>query len=115
MTKKTSYGNSIIDCVNIAISDPKLKCGLYAPGQFPIKIFYLNWKIIIIIKDAEAYDIFSDMFHPVISDYHQVDIDLIQSVHDYGDPKNLENLPIEYSEKEVSIVITVRRTIKGKK
>jgi hypothetical protein len=55
------------------------------------------------------------MFHPVISDYHQVDIDLIQSVHDYGDPKNLENLPIEYSEKVVSIVITVRRTIKGKK
>ncbi len=55
------------------------------------------------------------MFHPVISDYHQADIDLIQSVHDYGDSKNLENLPFEHSEKVVSIVITVRRTIKGKK
>ncbi len=67
------------------------------------------------IIDAEAYDFFSDMFHPVISDYHQADIDLIQSVHDYGDSKNLENLPFEHSEKVVSIVITVRRTIKGKK
>ena len=65
------------------------------------------------IIDPEAYDTFSDLFHPVIAEYHKVDVAKLKSIHDLGDASKLEDLPAEYAEQVVSTRVRVGRTVKG--
>ena len=63
--------------------------------------------------DPEAYDVFSELFHPVIAEYHKVDIATLKSVHDLGDANNLEDLEHKFAENIVSTRVRVGRTVKG--
>jgi len=94
MSKKTSYGSTIYDCCKSALSFPDSSVGLYAP-------------------DVECYDTFSEIFHPVIAEYHKVDVATLKSVHDLGDASNLVDLPKEMAERVVSTRVRVGRTVKG--
>lgn len=91
---KTSFGTTIYDCVVSALENPDSGCGLYAP-------------------DPECYDVFSDLFHPVIAEYHKVDVKTLKSVHDLGNADNLEELKPEYANQIVSTRVRVGRTVKG--
>jgi arginine kinase len=94
MSKKTSFGTTIYDCVKSAVENPDSNCGLYAP-------------------DPEAYDVFSELFHPVIAEYHKIDVATMKSVHDLGDASKLEDLPQNYQDAIVSTRVRVGRTVKG--
>lgn len=63
--------------------------------------------------DPEAYDVFADLFYPVIGEYHKVDVKSLKSVHDLGDASKLEDLSDKYSEQIVSTRVRVGRTVKG--
>lgn len=63
--------------------------------------------------DPEAYDVFGDVFNPVIADYHKVDTSILKSVHDLGDGDQLVDFPIEYGENIISTRVRVGRTVKG--
>jgi arginine kinase len=94
LSLKTSFGTTIYDCVKSAVENPDSGCGLYAP-------------------DPESYDTFSELFHPVIAEYHKVDVSTLKSVHDLGDASNLEDLPEAYANAIVSTRVRVGRTVKG--
>jgi creatine kinase len=94
LSLKTSFGTTIYDCIKSAVENPDSNCGLYAP-------------------DPEAYDTFSELFHPVIAEYHKVDVSTLKSVHDLGDASNLEDLPEQYANAIVSTRVRVGRTVKG--
>lgn len=94
MVKKTSYGTSIYDCCKSALYFPDSNVGLYAP-------------------DTECYDTFAEVFHPVIAEYHKVDVATLKSVHDLGDASNLVDLPKEMADRVVSTRVRVGRTVKG--
>merc|ERR1712142_1169442 len=49
--KKTSLGATLLDVIQSGIENPESNIGVYAP-------------------DAEAYDLFSTLFDPIIDDYH---------------------------------------------
>lgn len=49
--KKTSFGSTLLDCVQSGFENPDSGVGIYAP-------------------DAEAYTLFADIFDPIIEDYH---------------------------------------------
>lgn len=49
--KKTSFGSTLLDCVQSGFENHDSGVGIYAP-------------------DAEAYSVFSDLFDPIIEDYH---------------------------------------------
>jgi hypothetical protein len=63
--------------------------------------------------DPEAYDTFASLFHPVIGEYHKVDVATLKSVHDLGDAEKLEDLPKNYADAIVSTRVRVGRTVKG--
>lgn len=92
--KRTSHGTNFLDCVISAIENPKSNVGIYAP-------------------DPEVYDLFAEFFHPAIAEYHKVEIADLKSVHDLGDPANLEELSTEYAENIVSTRVRVGRTVEG--
>jgi creatine kinase len=94
MSKKTSYGTTIYDCCKSALDYPDSGVGLYAP-------------------DVECYDVHSGIFHPVIADYHKVDVATLKSVHDLGDAANLCDLPQNMADQVVSTRVRVGRTVKG--
>lgn len=50
--KKTSFGSTLLDCVQSGFENHDSGVGIYAP-------------------DAEAYSLFSDLFDPIIEDYHK--------------------------------------------
>lgn len=50
--KKTSFGSTLLDCVQSGFENPDSGVGIYAP-------------------DAESYSLFSDLFDPIIEDYHK--------------------------------------------
>ena len=91
---KTSFGTTIYDCAKSALENPDSNVGLYAP-------------------DPEAYDVFAEVFHPVIAEYHKVDVSTLKSVHDLGDAANLEDLPQNFQDQIVSTRVRVGRTVKG--
>ncbi|CAL4075012.1 unnamed protein product, partial [Meganyctiphanes norvegica] len=72
--KKTKLGATLLDVIQSGVENPKSSVGVYAP-------------------DAEAYDLFSPLFIPIINDYHlgfgswQKHPDT-----DYGDMRNLVDL-----------------------
>ena len=75
--------------------------------MFEVFIEYCN------ITDPEAYDTFASLFHPVIAEYHKVDVATLKSVHDLGDPEKLEDLPANFADRIVSTRVRVGRTVKG--
>ncbi len=91
---RTSHGTTFYDCINSALENPNSNVGLYAP-------------------DCEAYDLFHELFHPVIAEYHKVDVATLKSVHDLGDASNLEELSTQYAENIVSTRVRVGRTVAG--
>lgn len=50
-TKKTSFGNSLLDCARSGFENPDSSVGLYA-------------------ADPECYTLFEDIFDPIIEEYH---------------------------------------------
>ncbi|GLV43274.1 Arginine kinase 1 [Carabus blaptoides fortunei] len=50
-TKQTSFGSTLLDCIQSGLENHDSGVGIYAP-------------------DAEAYSVFSDLFDPIIEDYH---------------------------------------------
>ena len=94
LQKTTKYGTSLVDCVKSAVENPDSSVGLYAP-------------------DPDCYDTFPEIFWPVISEYHKVDINDLKAVSDFGDPKLLIDFDPKYSDSIVSSRIRVGRTIKG--
>ncbi|CAH1377782.1 unnamed protein product [Tenebrio molitor] len=50
-TKKTSFGSTLLDVIQSGLENHDSGIGIYAP-------------------DAEAYSVFSDLFDPIIEDYH---------------------------------------------
>lgn len=92
--KKTKYGSTIVDCVKSATENPDSHVGLYAP-------------------DPDCYDIFPEIFYPVISDYHKVDASTLVSVHDFGDPNILPEFDAKCRDFILSTRIRVGRTLKG--
>ena len=91
---RTPYGTTIYDCCKSALENPDSNVGLYAP-------------------DPEAYDVFKELFYPVIADYHKVDVETLKSIHDLGDAALLEDLPQHYQDQIVSTRVRVGRTVKG--
>lgn len=63
--------------------------------------------------DPEAYDVFAQVFYPVIGEYHNIDVANLKPLHDLGDAENLVDMPIEYAESIISTQVRVGRTIKG--
>ena len=94
LSKKTSFGTTVYDCCKSALENPDSNVGLYAP-------------------DPEVYDLFAELFHPVIAEYHKVDVSTLKSVHDLGDAANLRDLPQNYQDAIVSTRVRVGRTVKG--
>ncbi|KAJ3662669.1 hypothetical protein Zmor_007007 [Zophobas morio] len=50
-SKKTSFGSTLLDCVQSGFENPDSNIGVYAP-------------------DPEAYTLFADLFDPIIDEYH---------------------------------------------
>ena len=94
MRKTTSFGTTIYDCCKSALENPDSNVGLYAP-------------------DPEAYDVFAELFHPVIAEYHKVDVANLKSIHDLGNADQLRDLPQNYQEAIVSTRVRVGRTVRG--
>ncbi|KAK4873346.1 hypothetical protein RN001_015375 [Aquatica leii] len=49
--KRTTFGSTLLDCIQSGVENLDSGIGIYAP-------------------DAEAYDVFAELFDPVIEDYH---------------------------------------------
>jgi arginine kinase len=94
LSVKTKYGSTIYDCARSALEFPDSNVGLYAP-------------------DPDCYDVFAEVFNPVIAEYHKVDVATLKSIHDLGDAANLEDLPQNYQDQIVSTRVRVGRTVKG--
>jgi arginine kinase len=94
LQKKTKYSTTLVDCVKSALENPDSSVGLYAP-------------------DPDCYDTFPEIFWPVISEYHKVDVANLQAVHDFGEPNSMPEFESKYSDAIVSTRIRVGRTIEG--
>lgn len=94
LQKKTKYSTTLVDCVKSAVENPESSVGLYAP-------------------DPDCYDTFPEIFWPVISEYHKVDVANLQSLHDFGEPNSIPEFEPKYSDAIVSTRIRVGRTVEG--
>lgn len=65
----TNYGGTLADCITSGCLHLKSHTGIYA-------------------SDPDAYDVFSDVFYPIIKEYHKVD-KLEHPAPDFGDLNNL--------------------------
>ncbi|XP_060070202.1 arginine kinase-like [Ylistrum balloti] len=78
----TFHNGTLLDCIKGGCINLDSGCGMYA-------------------SDPEAYDVFSEIFHPVIKDYHKVD----QVSHpnpDFGDINNLGFGDLDPSKRYIS-------------
>lgn len=64
--KKTSFGSTLLDCIQSGIENLDSGFGIYAP-------------------DAEAYTVFAEIFDPMIEDYHGLAKDAKHPPRDFGD------------------------------
>ncbi|KAG7204457.1 hypothetical protein KM043_004892 [Ampulex compressa] len=93
-TRRTGYGSRLLDVVRSGLANPDSSVGLYAP-------------------DPEAYDLFAELFDPVIEEYHGHF--LPGDVHpelDWGEPRDLGNLDPE-GKYVISTRIRCARSIEG--
>ncbi len=94
LQKSTKYGTSLVDCVRPAVENPDSAIGLVAP-------------------DPDCYDIFPEIFYPVISDYHKVDVFSLKFEHNYGNPREILDFEPKYSDSIVFLRVCLGRTLKG--
>jgi len=71
--KKTSFGSTLLDCIQSGIENLDSGFGIYAP-------------------DAEAYTVFGDIFDPMICDYHGFAKDAKHPPRDFGDVSSFPNV-----------------------
>lgn len=92
--KKTSNGTTFLDVIESGCINPYRMMGMHAP-------------------DVEAYDVFSDIYTPMILDYHGLKspADMKQPEFDMGDIKRLYNIDPE-GEYIISTRCRVARTVK---
>lgn len=73
-SKKTSFGSTLLDCIQSGIENLDSGFGIYAP-------------------DAEAYSLFADIFNPMIEDYHTgFQPGDKHPARDFGDVNSLQNI-----------------------
>lgn len=89
---KTSFGTSLIDCINSGLQNHKSLIGIYA-------------------ADAEAYETFGEIFTPIIEEYHKFTPDMTHPAADWGDVSSFENLDPN-NEFIVSTRIRCARSVK---
>ena len=94
LQKTTKYGTSLVDCVKSGVENPDSIIGLYAP-------------------DSDCYDVFPEIFWPVISDYHKIDVFSLKAHHEYGAPNDLPDFEPPYADDIFSVRIKVGRTLKN--
>lgn len=90
--KKTSFGSSLLDCIQSGCENLDSGFGIYAP-------------------DAEAYSVFAEIFDPMIADYHG-----FKGVHpprDFGDVDSFTNID-PTNEFVVSTRVRCGRSMDGK-
>lgn len=92
-TKKTSLGSTLLDCIQSGVENLDSGFGIYAP-------------------DAEAYTVFSDIFNPMICDYHSFPKDAKHPPRDFGDVDSFPNLDPE-GEFVVSTRVRCGRSMEG--
>lgn len=94
--KKTSFGSTLLDCIQSGIENLDSGFGIYAP-------------------DAEAYTVFGDIFDPMIDDYHGgFPKDAKHPPRDFGDVNSFPNLD-PAGEFVVSTRVRCGRSMDGKK
>lgn len=72
--KKTSYGSTLLDCIQSGLYNHDSGIGIYA-------------------ADPEAYQVFAEIFNPIIYDYHQFDVEKAKHPpKDFGDIKAFGDL-----------------------
>lgn len=72
--KKTSFGSTLLDCIQSGVENLDSGFGIYAP-------------------DAEAYTVFADIFDPMICDYHGgFEKGAKHPPRDFGDVNSFPNL-----------------------
>lgn len=94
LQKSTKYGTTLVECVNSAIENPDSPVGLFAP-------------------DPDCYDTFPEVFWPVISDYHKVDVNSMKANNDFGDLNSIYEFEPKYSESIVLIRASLARSLSG--
>jgi hypothetical protein len=63
--------------------------------------------------DTECYDTFDFLFHPVIGDYHKVDVAKLKQINNMGNPNDIDELKPEDQKCINSTRARVGRTVKG--
>lgn len=94
LQKTTKNGTSLVECVKSAVENKDSQVGLYAP-------------------DPDCYDTFPEIFWPVISDYHKVDVNALKARNDFGNPAEIKEFEQKYAEHIVSIRMSIARTLSG--
>lgn len=93
-TKKTSFGDSLLDCARSGFENPDSGVGLYA-------------------ADPECYTLFADLFDPIIEDYHGGFKKSDQHPPtDWGDVKSIGNIDTK-GDLVVSTRIRCARMLEG--
>lgn len=91
--KKTSFGSTLLDCIQSGIENLDSGFGIYAP-------------------DAEAYTVFADIFDPMIEDYHGLPRDGKHPPRDFGDVDSFPNVD-PTGEYVVSTRVRCGRSMEG--
>ncbi|XP_055320462.1 arginine kinase-like [Sitodiplosis mosellana] len=91
--KKTSFGSTLLDCIQSGIENLDSGFGIYAP-------------------DAEAYTVFADIFDPMIEDYHGFAKDAKHPPRDFGDINSFPNVD-PTGEYVVSTRVRCGRSMEG--
>lgn len=71
--KQTSYGSTLLDCIRSGLYNHDSGIGVYA-------------------ADPEAYQVFAELFNPIIYDYHQFKESDVHPPKEFGDIKEFGNL-----------------------
>lgn len=92
--RKTKLGATLLDCVQSGFENPDSGVGIYAP-------------------DAEAYSLFSELFDPIIEDYHagfkKTDV---HPQRDFGDVNTFSNVDPE-GQYVISTRVRCGRSLEG--
>lgn len=94
MRKKTQFDSTFYDCIRSALENSDATCGLFA-------------------SDGDCYELFGNLFWPIIMDYHKVDLRNFIFKHDFGDFHHIPSLSSELNKQIVSIRIRINRSIQG--
>lgn len=63
--------------------------------------------------DVECYDLYKEIFFPLISEFHKLDINKFDFKHEFGNPADLPDMSDDLTNEILSIRVRVGRTIKG--